>query len=101
VILLGKGTAKLQKKWVQKLIECVNSCSLVLFWFGQDLEPSLMKRFGIFDIPDVCELAKTDDIKTTYEIGKKIGNFAYQNFFSLVFASVLDVHSEKFNSLIT
>jgi beta-N-acetylhexosaminidase len=91
VIWLGNSTPDDQIKRTTDY-NAANACNAIPLWFGQDLEPSFMPRFGLAVLPSAAILGGTDDLVLTKKIGSCIGKFACTLGVQLVFAPVADLH---------
>jgi beta-N-acetylhexosaminidase len=99
VVWLGRGhlngemDPEAQKNRSSELREYAKQYSQIPLWFGQDLEPSFLGRFGFGTVANAREIGKKDDVDNfTFEIGKKIGKIAVENDVQLVLAPVVDIH---------
>lgn len=92
VIWLGRGIPELQKERANELREYAKQCSSIPFWFGQDLEPSFLARFGFGLEWHAREIGQKDDVNDTFAIGKKIGEITKEYDVQLIFAPVADIH---------
>jgi beta-N-acetylhexosaminidase len=88
IIWLGQGIPEAQKERSRELREY----SSIPLWFGQDLEPSFLARFGFGTVSNAREIGQKDDVAYTFEIGKKIGTIAAAHDVRLILAPVVDIH---------
>lgn len=92
IIWLGNGTPELQEQRAKEFSTYSKLFSTIPLWFGQDLEPSFLERFGFNKAPHARELGQDEDIFSTFEIGQAVGKIALGYNVQLICAPVVDIH---------